>query len=156
MCSSKALAFSSLLNRARFINRARYVVFQAFLRSANMNLFFGLLLAALPLLTMHQADSAPCLAQLTLTQQSDVLHIDSACRSRLNQPAHYRYELHAQRHSAAGQSNTTQRGSFELAAQQQVQLSQVGLNVRADDHYHIHLLVFDDAGRAVAQDSVVR
>lgn len=121
-----------------------------------MNRHFGLLLAALPLLALHQADSAPCLAQLTLTQQGDILHVVSACSSHLNQPAHYSYELRAQRSGAAGQSHTTQRGSFELAAQQQVQLGQVGLNVRADDHYHIHLLVFDNTGRAVAQDSIVR
>lgn len=120
-----------------------------------MNLLFGLFLAALPLLALHQADSAPCLAQLSFTQQGNLLHITSACRSRLSQPAHYSYELRAQRRSAAGQSHTTQRGSFELAAQQQVQLGQIGLNVRADDHYHVHLLVFDDTGRAVAQDSIV-
>jgi hypothetical protein len=121
-----------------------------------MKQFFLCLLAALPLLALGQADPAPCLAQLTLSQQGDLLHITSACRSRLNRPAHYSYELRAQRHSAAGQSRTTQRGSFELAAQQQAQLGQLGLNVRANDHYRIHLLVFDDTGRAVAQDSVAR
>lgn len=113
-------------------------------------------LVALPLLALPQADPAPCLAQLTLSQQGEVLHIASTCRSHLSRPAHYYYELRAQRQGAAGQAHTTQRGSFELAAQQQVQLAQVGLSVRPDDHYRIHLLVFDDTGRAVAQDSVVR
>lgn len=121
-----------------------------------MNRLLSLCLAALPLLALHQADSAPCLAQLILSQQGGLLHITSACRSCLSQPAHYSYELRAQRNGMAGQSHTTQRGSFELAAQQQVQLGQVVLNVQADDHYHIHLLVFDDTGRAVAQDSIVR
>jgi hypothetical protein len=105
-----------------------------------MNRCFSLFLAVLPLLALHQADSAPCLAQLTLTQQGDILQVASTCRSHLSQPAHYRYELRTQRNSVAGQSHTTQRGSFELAARQEVQLSQVGLRVRADDHYHIHLL----------------
>lgn len=130
--------------------------FESFLRHATMNRLLGLCLVALPLLALHQANLPPCLAQLTFTQQGDLMHITSACRSRLSQPAHYSYELRAQRTNAAGQSRTTQRGSFELAAQQQVQLGQLGLNVQPEDHYHIHLLVFDDTGRAVARDSLVR
>lgn len=121
-----------------------------------MTPLFGLLLAALPLMTLRQTNPAPCLAQLTLSQQDDLLHITSACSSSLNQPARYSYELRAQRRGAAGQSRTTQRGNFELAAHQQVPLGQLGLSVRAADHYRILLLVFDDTGRAVAQDSLVR
>ncbi|RZL14446.1 MAG: hypothetical protein EOO62_05435 [Hymenobacter sp.] len=121
-----------------------------------MKQFFLCSLVALPLLALQQVDSAPCLAQLASTQEGDLLRITIACRSRLSQPAHYSYELRAQRHGAAGQSHTSQRGSFELAAQQQVQLSQIGFNVRADDHYHVRLLIFDDTGRTVAQDSIVR
>lgn len=111
---------------------------------------------ALPLLALRQAGYEPCLAQLTLSQQGEILHVTGSCRSRLDQPAHYRYELRSLRHSPAGQSRTTQRGSFELAPQQQVQLSQVGLSAGTGDHYYIRLLVFDDTGRAVAQDSIIR
>lgn len=121
-----------------------------------MNPSFGIFLAALTLLTLRQTNSAPCLAKLDLSQQGEVLHITGTCRSHLNKLAYYRYELRALRQGPAGQSRTTQGGSFELAPQQQVQLSQVSLNAKADDYYHIHLLVFDDTGRAVAQDSIVR
>jgi hypothetical protein len=119
-----------------------------------MKLFFLVGLAALSLLALRQADAPPCVVQLTLSQQGNLLHVTSTCRSQLAQAAHYRYELRSLRHNSAGQSRTTQSGSFELAPQQQ-QLSQVGMNAGADDHYNIHLLVFDDTGRAVAQDSVV-
>jgi hypothetical protein len=121
-----------------------------------MNRFFSLFLGALPLLALQQAEVPPCVAQLILNQQGDLLHVTGTCRSQLAQAGHYRYELRSLRHSPAGQSRTTQGGSFELAPQQQVQLSQVGLNAGADDHYSIRLLIFDDTGRAVAQDSVVR
>lgn len=113
-------------------------------------------LAALPLLALRQADSPPCTAQLTLSQQGELLRITGSCRSQLAQAAHYRYELRTLRQGPGGSSHTTQGGSFELPAQQQVQLSQVGLGAGPDSHYRIHLLVFDDAGRAVAQDSASR
>ncbi len=120
-----------------------------------MKRFSVLVLATLPLLALQQAGSAPCLAQLTLSKQGEILQVTSSCRSRLSGPAHYSYELRTQRRSPAWQSHTTQRGSFDLPAQQQLQLSQVGFNAGADNHYRIHLLVFDNTGRAVAQDSVV-
>ena len=105
-------------------------------------------LAALPLLALHPAGAPPCVAQLTLSQQDGLLRITGSCRSQLAQAAHYRYELHTQKLGPGG--------SFELPAQQQVQLSQVGLGAGPDNHYRIHLLVFDDAGRTVAQDSASR
>jgi hypothetical protein len=111
------------------------------------------LLAALPLLALHQAATPPCIAQLALSQQGDLLHITSSCRSQLDQAAHYRYELRTLKQGPGGQSHTTQGGRFDLPAQQQVQLSQVGLGAGASSHYRIHLLIFDDNGVAVAQDS---
>lgn len=116
-----------------------------------MTRFLLPMLAALPLLALRTADAPPCTAWLTLSQQGALLRITGSCRSQLAQAAHYRYELRTQRSGAGGTSRTMQRGSFELPAQQQVQLSQVGLG--AGSHYRIHLLVFDEAGRAVAQDS---
>lgn len=113
-------------------------------------------LAALPLLALHQADTPPCTAHLSLSQQGELLHVTGSCRSQLDQAAHYRYELRTQRLGASGHSQTTQRGSFELPAQQQVELSQVGLGAGGDSHYRIHLLVFDDTGRTVSQDSASR
>jgi|GEM_PF-1402781 len=113
-------------------------------------------LSALPLLALHPAGAPPCVAQLTLSQQDGLLRITGSCRSQLAQPAHYRYELRTQKLGPGGSSRTTQGGSFELPAQQQVQLSQVGLGAGPDSHYRIHLLVFDDAGRTVAQDSASR
>ena len=98
----------------------------------------------------------PCQAQLQLVQEGALLRVTGSCRSHLDRAARYHYELRAQRRNASGQSRTTQRGSFELPAQQQVLLSQVGLSAGANDHYHIHLLVYDDTGRAVAQDSARR
>jgi hypothetical protein len=121
-----------------------------------MNSFFLLILAVLPLLALGPADAPPCIAQLTLSQQGDLLRITGTCRSQLAQPAHYRYELHTQWLGPNGNSRTSQGGRFELPAQQQVQLSQVGLGTTPDSHYRINLLVFDDAGRTVAQDSISR
>lgn len=121
-----------------------------------MNSFFLLVLAALPLLALRQAEAPPCVAQLTLSQQGDLLHVTGTCRSQLAQAAHYRYELRTQRLGPGGSSRTSQGGRFELPAQQQVQLSQVGLGAGPDSHYRINLLVFDDAGRTVAQDSARR
>lgn len=114
------------------------------------------LLGALPLLALHQADSPPCIAQLVLSQQGELLHITSSCRSQLNQAAHYRYELQTLKQSPGGQLRTTQGGRFDLPAQQQVQLSQVGFGAGADSHYRVHLLIFDDNGHTVAQDSASR
>ncbi|RZK29978.1 MAG: hypothetical protein EOO63_07870 [Hymenobacter sp.] len=119
-----------------------------------MKSLFLLTLAALPLLALHQAAAPPCIAQITLSQQGDLLHVTGACRSQLAQVAHYHYELRTQRLGPGGSSRTTQGGHFELAAQQQVQLSQVSLGAGPDSHYRINLLVFDDSGRTVAQDSV--
>lgn len=118
-----------------------------------MNSFFLLVLTALPLLALRQAEAPPCVAQLTLSQQGDLLHVMGSCRSQLTQAAHYRYELRTQRLGPGGSSRTSQGGRFELPAQQQVQLSQVGLGAGPGSHYRINLLVFDDAGRTVAQDS---
>lgn len=119
-----------------------------------MKTFFALVLAALPLLALRQAEVPPCVALLTLSQQGDLLQVTGTCRSQLTQAAHYRYELRTRRLGSGGSSRTSQGGSFELPAQQQVQLSQVGLGAGAGSHYRIQLLVFDDAGRTVAQDSV--
>lgn len=113
-------------------------------------------LAVLPLLALIQAEPAPCQAQLQLEQQGLLLRVTGLCRSHLDQAARYRYELRALRHSPAGQANTTQRGAFEVLAQQEVTLSQVGFSMGRDSHYHLHLLVYDDAGHAVAQDSAAR
>lgn len=113
-------------------------------------------LAALPLLALRPAGAPPCVARLTLSQQGSLLRVTGSCRSQLPQPAHYRYELRTQKFGAGGSSRTMQSGSFELPAQQQVQLSQVGLGAGADSHYRIHLLVFDEAGQTVAQDSASR
>ena len=121
-----------------------------------MNSFSLLALAALPLLALRQADAPPCIAQLTLSQQGNLLHVTGTCRSQLAQPAHYRYELRTRRLGPGGSSQPSQGGRFELPAQQQVQLSQVGLGAGPDSHYRINLLVFDDAGRTVAQDSASR
>jgi hypothetical protein len=117
---------------------------------------YFLLPALLPLLALRPIAVPPCIAQLTLSQQGELLRVTGSCRSQLAQAARYRYELRTQRYGAGGGSRTTQGGSFELPAQQQVQLSQVGLGAGADSHYRIHLLVFDEAGRAVAQDSASR
>jgi hypothetical protein len=119
-----------------------------------MKSFVLSLLAVLPLLAMHQAAAPPCVAQLTLSQQGELLNITGSCRSQLDQAAHYRYELRTSKQGPGGQSQTTQGGRFDLPAKQQVQLSQVGLGAGANSHYRIHLLIFDDNGVAVAQDSV--
>jgi len=121
-----------------------------------MKRFFIPALLALPLLALRPAGVPPCIAQLTLSQQGDLLRVTGSCRSQLPQAAHYRYELRTQKLGAGGSSRTMQGGTFELPAQQQVQLSQVGLGAGPDSHYRIHLLVFDEAGQAVAQDSASR
>lgn len=112
-------------------------------------------LAALPALATLQTNP-PCLARLALHEQDGLLRITSSCRSQLTQPAYYRYELRTLRQGPSGNSRTVQGGRFELPPQQQVQLSQVGLGTGADSHYRIQLVVFDEADRAVAQDSISR
>jgi hypothetical protein len=118
-----------------------------------MNRFLLTLGATWPLLALHQGDSAPCVAHLALSQEGEIMHVTGSCRSQLSQPARYHYELRTLRQGPAGESRTTQRGTFELPAQQQVQLSQVGLSAEPSSHYRIHLLVSDDAGRTISQDS---
>ncbi len=121
-----------------------------------MKRFFLPILATVPLLVLRQTDSPPCVAHLALNQQGELLHITGSCRSQLDQAAHYRYELQTIKHGPSGESRTTQGGRFDLPAQQQVQLSQVGLGAGADSHYRIHLLIFNENGQTVAQDSASR
>ena len=120
-----------------------------------MKLALLLALVAWPALAALQA-APPCLAHLALHEQDGLLHIVGSCRSQLPQAAQYRYELRTQRTGPAGQSTTTQGGQFELPPGQEVTLSQVSLNAGADAHYHLHLLVYDATGHAVAQDSASR
>ncbi|MGI4884017.1 MAG: curli-like amyloid fiber formation chaperone CsgH [Janthinobacterium lividum] len=75
----------------------------------------------------------------------------------LPQPAaRYRYELSLLRESTAGRPQNTQRGEFDVAAAQEVALSQARVNATAQDAYRIHLRVLDLAGHTVAQDSAVQ
>lgn len=120
-----------------------------------MKLTLLLALVSWPAWAALQA-SPPCMARLVLQEQNGLLHIMGSCRSQLAQGAQYRYELRTQRTGRAGQSTTTQGGRFELPAGQEVTLSQVSLNAGADAHYHLHLLVYDDSGHTVAQDSASR
>ncbi len=43
-----------------------------------------------------------------------------------------------------------------MLAGQEITLSQVSLNAGANAHYHLHLLVYDATGHAVAQDPASR
>lgn len=116
---------------------------------------FLVVLGALPLLALRQPSAPPCLVRLSLSQQGQLLRVTSTCRSQLDQAAHYRYELRALRHGPGGPAHTSQRGSFELPAQQQVELAQLGLHAGTQNHYRLRLLVFDATGRAIAQDSAI-
>ncbi|GAA4503460.1 hypothetical protein GCM10023172_28330 [Hymenobacter ginsengisoli] len=110
-------------------------------------------LGLLPLLALHPAGTPPCRVQLLLSQQGQLLRVTGTCRSQLDQAAHYRYELRALRQGPGRPAHTSQRGSFELPAQQQVALAQLGLHIGTLRHYRLRLLVFDATGRAIAQDS---
>lgn len=98
----------------------------------------------------------PCRARLELHQQNGFLTVTGRCRSLLPTTARYRYELSLLRESAGGRSQNTQRGEFDVAAAQEVALSQAQVNATAQDTYRIHLRVLDLAGHTVAQDSAVQ
>lgn len=98
-------------------------------------------------------DEPPCQAKLRLSQEAQLLTLTSYCYSRLDQPAHYRYQLTVWRRGAGGQSHNTQGGEFALGGQQEATLSTVRLSVAPTDSYQAKLLIFDAGGHVVAQDS---
>lgn len=113
------------------------------------------------LLLLHTAGPGaaaptPCQARLELQQQNGLLTVTGHCRNMQPTAARYRYELALQRESAGGHSQNTQRGEISVASQQEVTLSQTQINAGPQDTYRIYLRVFDLAGHALAQDSVVQ
>lgn len=94
-----------------------------------------------------------CQARLELVRQAQFLTVTGHCRNLLDAPARYRYQLLVRHQSAGGQSQNKQAGEFTLLPQQEAVLSRVQLQASPQDHYSAKLLIFDEAGRAVAQDS---
>lgn len=99
------------------------------------------------------AGPAPCEVRLQLSGQPQALAASGYCRSLLDQPARYRYQLVAERWGR-NRSRTSQGGTFELGPHQEAQLAQAQVSVAPGDHYRLQLRVFDEAGHLVAQDSV--
>ena len=97
-----------------------------------------------------------CQAKLVLEQQAQFLTVTGHCRSLLATPARYRYQLLVLHQGAGGRSQNAQGGAFALPAQQEAVLSRVRLQTSPDDHYSVRLLIFDEAGHPVAQDSTGR
>lgn len=97
-----------------------------------------------------------CQAKLVLEQQAQFLTVTGHCRSLLATPARYRYQLLVLQRGAGGQSQNTQNGTFALPAQQEAVLARVQLQTSPDDHYAVRLLILDEVGRPVAQDSTAR
>ena len=97
-----------------------------------------------------------CQARLELVRQAPFLTVTGHCRSLLDAPAHYRYQLLVVRQSPAGRSQSAQGGEFGLAPQQEVRLSEVRVSVLGRDRYSALLLIFDQTGQVVARDSAVQ
>jgi hypothetical protein len=96
---------------------------------------------------------APCQARLEVTRHEQQLTVAGHCRNLLPTPAHYRYQLLLVRQSSVGRSQSVQGGEFNLAPQQDVQLSEVRANLLGRDRYRALLLILDPAGHVVARDS---
>ena len=115
-----------------------------------------LVLAALlaqPFGTPAQVQGGACQAKIELTWHEQQLIISGHCRSLLDVPGRYRYQLLVVRQSRGGRSQNNQGGEFALPSRQNMELSVVRLSVQPDDQYQVHLTVFDLDGQAVAQDS---
>ena len=111
---------------------------------------FALLLGAA---SLAPAGPTPCEVHLVLTRQPQLLAASGVCRSLLDQPARYRYQLVTERWGR-NSSRSSQGGTFELGPHQEAQLAQATVNVGPTDHYLLRLRVYDAAGQLVAQDSV--
>ena len=115
-----------------------------------------LVLAALlaqPFGTPAQVPGEPCQAKIELFWHEQQLTISGHCRSLIDAPARYRYQLLVVRQSRGGRSQNNQGGEFVLPPRQGVELSVVRLGAQPNDQYQVHLTVFDLDGHAVAQDS---
>lgn len=99
------------------------------------------------------AGPAPCEVHLQLSRAPQALAASGLCRSLLDQPARYHYQLLTERWGRS-HSRSQQGGSFELAPRQEAQLAQAQVSVAPGDHYLLRLRVYDEAGYLVAQDSV--
>ena len=98
--------------------------------------------------------NGPCQAWISTQHTMDGLTFTGHCRSLLQQPNTYRYELRLRKWGNAGQSSSSQGGQFELVANQQLVLSQIRVNSDSQTHYQVHLRIFNAANELVAQDSV--
>ncbi len=125
------------------------------------------LLLALPLLgavgaipSPHLASapapaSAPCAVRFVLQVSPRQLAASGYCRSLLDQPARYFYQLTTE-HWGRSHAISTQAGSFDLGPHQEAELAQAEWREVPGNHYRLRLRVYDDAGHLLAQDSVRR
>lgn len=97
--------------------------------------------------------AAPCQARLELAQHDQMLTVAGRCRSTVEAPARYRYQLVVLRQSRTGRSQNSQGGEFTLLPNQDLVLSQVRVSALAHDQYQAQLLIFDLQGQIVARDS---
>lgn len=67
--------------------------------------------------------------------------------------ARYRYQLVVKHRSSIGQSQNSQGGTFDLAGSQDIVLSSVRLSAGPNDSLVAQLLIFDELGHVIAQDS---
>lgn len=112
-----------------------------------------LLLLGFAATAAQPAGPLPCEVRLQLSHAPQTLAASGICRSLLDAPARYHYQLLTERWGRS-HSRSQQGGSFELGPRQEAQLAQAQVSVAPGDHYLLRLRVFDEAGHLVAQDSV--
>ena len=100
--------------------------------------------------------NGPCQAWISTERGVGTVTLTSHCRSLSQRLTAYRYELHLRRQGGGAESTNSQSGRFELAAGQEVVLSQLRLSTDPQTRYQVHLRIFNAANEVVAQDSVVQ
>ena len=104
-----------------------------------------LTLLALSLTTFAHAQPTPDhRVWIDAQQQDDILTIQGKFANDSPQEATFRYELITTKQGKSGRSSSTQAGSFQAPAQEEVSLSNASLNVAPQDTYVIELKIFQD------------
>lgn len=81
-------------------------------------------------------------AWIDADQKDDILIIQGKFANDSQQTESFRYELVTTKQGRSGSSSSTQAGSFEASAGEEVSLSNVSVNVSAEDTYLIELKVY--------------
>ncbi len=100
-----------------------------------------------------QPESGGFKARIAIEPDGDGIKIQAYCLNNTSEDAVLRYRMISKKAGRAGTSQSSQSGTFKIAAGQEQSLSKLSLGVSAADQYEIELKVFKDR-ELVAQDSV--